>query len=130
MRNMLTENWGFLEKELEITSFIESFLKNPSAFELEEALNKKALDNLYNFISKNKAVVSDVNSSVLKTIEYQPKKKKLIITFVNGREYEYYDVPQDIIFKLFRARSHGKSFRRFVRGNPEKGSVPFDYDEV
>lgn len=130
MKNRLVETWESLEKELNLVSFIESFLKNPLEHQIDESVSPKALRNLIQYLGKNQAVISDVNSSVLQTVEYQPKKQKLILTFQNGRQYEYFDVPPEVVIRLFRARSHGKSFRKFIRGKPERGVVPYDYDEV
>jgi len=54
------------------------------------------------------------NSSQLKRIEYDEFAQILIVTFVKGSIYEYYDVPAYINYGLVIADSAGSYFNKNI----------------
>jgi len=54
-------------------------------------------------------------SSVIKMYDYLPGAKKLIITFVSGVTYEYYNVPQKVYDGFKKSISKGTYFNRFIK---------------
>jgi HTH-type transcriptional regulator/antitoxin HigA len=54
-------------------------------------------------------------SSAIKSLAYRPRKKKLSVTFVTGKTYEYDDVPK-AVYEAFRtASSKGAYFNKVIR---------------
>lgn len=51
-----------------------------------------------------------VVSSQLKEVEYDTETSILTVTFMQGRMYEYKDVPADVFRKLIEAESIGSFF--------------------
>ena len=51
-----------------------------------------------------------VVSSQLKEVEYDTETSILTVTFMQGRMYEYKDVPVDVFRKLIEAESIGSYF--------------------
>lgn len=51
-----------------------------------------------------------VVSSQLKEVEYDTETSILTVTFMQGRMYEYKDVPADVFRKLIEAESIGSYF--------------------
>lgn len=49
-----------------------------------------------------------VNSSMLRTVRYDPKNKFLDVVFRTGEKYRYKDVPPDEYDRLMEAQSHGR----------------------
>ena len=56
-----------------------------------------------------------IQSSNIKFASYNTEIKVLTITFNNGTQYEYYDVPWDIFTKLRSSESQGKYFTTNIR---------------
>ena len=55
-------------------------------------------------------IICEIESSNLKTTEYDSETKKLVVEFKNGMKYEYDEVPH-IIYTQFRsAKSQGNFF--------------------
>jgi KTSC domain len=58
---------------------------------------------------------SDMPSSVIAHIEYNAGRKRLTVSFVSGRIYEYVDVPGDVASSFQSAFSKGTFFNVFIR---------------
>jgi hypothetical protein len=56
----------------------------------------------------------EVNSSAIFEVAYYPNVERLFITFKNGREYEYLNVPIHIMCGLREASSKGKFLNKYV----------------
>lgn len=55
-------------------------------------------------------IINEIQSSNLKKSVYDTETKKLVITFSNGAEYEYEEVPHQIYTRFRMAESQGKYF--------------------
>lgn len=58
---------------------------------------------------------ADFISSNLSNMEYDNQKKLLRLSFNAGGTYEYYSVPQMVVYELQQAESAGSYFHRFIR---------------
>jgi hypothetical protein len=58
-----------------------------------------------------------VNSSNIKNGVYHTQLKTLLITFNNGSQYEYEDVPWEIFTKFRMSESQGKYFNLEIQKN-------------
>ena len=56
-----------------------------------------------------------VRSSMIRSVKYDKKEKILNITFRNGSEYQYDDVPKTPVTRMLKAASKGRSFHRHIR---------------
>lgn len=54
-------------------------------------------------------------STVIRTFNYEPERRRLIIEFQSGRRYAYFDVPPDIHAAMRGARSRGSYFNSWIR---------------
>jgi hypothetical protein len=54
-------------------------------------------------------------SSVIRSIEYDPERYRLFVTFVSGRIYVYDGVPQHAHEEFEAASSKGAFFNRYIR---------------
>jgi len=54
---------------------------------------------------------TNVDSSMLRSIGYDKKKKILEVQFDHGGIYQYFDVPKEEFDDLMNASSHGRYFR-------------------
>lgn len=54
-------------------------------------------------------------SSNIRHFSYAPKKRILTVTFHGGRQYEYYDVPQEVFSGWTQAASAGRYHHRWVK---------------
>jgi thymidylate synthase len=54
-------------------------------------------------------------STVIADLEYEPDRRRLIVTFVSGRRYEYLDVPCDVFAAFQSATSKGTFFNARIR---------------
>ncbi|WP_030061371.1 MULTISPECIES: KTSC domain-containing protein [Streptomyces] len=57
-----------------------------------------------------------VDSSVLRSVGYDPAARQLELEFTGGRLYVYEDVPARVHRELLAAPSHGRYFVRRIRG--------------
>ena len=57
-----------------------------------------------------------VVSSNLVSVGYDPNSYTLEIEFMDGRIYQYFDVPEQVYDELLNANSAGQYFHRQVRG--------------
>lgn len=57
------------------------------------------------------------NSSMIATWDYNFKSRNLIVTFKNGSNYQYFEVPPHDVIKVFGAPSIGKAFHRIIIPN-------------
>jgi hypothetical protein len=65
-----------------------------------------------NYIGNN--IICEYDSSNLKGANYETTTKKLVVTFGNGTQYEYNDVPHEIFAELNLAESQGKYFNQKI----------------
>lgn len=56
-----------------------------------------------------------VKSSMLRSVTYDKKEKKLTVGFRNGSTYQYDDVPKTPVTRMLKAKSKGRSFLRNIR---------------
>jgi lysyl-tRNA synthetase class 2 len=54
-------------------------------------------------------------SSVIYSFTYDPQRRRLVVTFVTGRVYEYADVPPHIVSNLRASFSKGVFFNGHIR---------------
>ena len=54
-------------------------------------------------------------STVVADIDYDPERKRLEVTFVTGRVYEYVDVPVEVAASFQSAFSKGAFFNTYIR---------------
>jgi hypothetical protein len=54
-------------------------------------------------------------SSVIADFKYEPGRERLIVVFVSGRVYEYFDVPADVVAAFQSASSKGSFFNTCIR---------------
>ena len=54
-------------------------------------------------------------SSVIDSYRYEPDERVLLITFVSGQVYAYFDVPPDVDAGLRKASSRGRYFASHIR---------------
>lgn len=72
-------------------------------------------------------------SSVIRSFEYRPPSRELLIEFVSGRRYVYSDVPEEEALALRSAFAKGVYFNRRIRdrypcrdATAEEASAPQD----
>ena len=56
-----------------------------------------------------------VDSSNLHSVGYDPNSQILEVAFLNGRIYQYENVPQEVYQNLMNAPSHGSYFHHHIR---------------
>lgn len=54
-------------------------------------------------------------STVIRRFAYDPGAHRLVIEFLSGRRYAYFDVPPRVYEEMCRARSRGSYFNRRIR---------------
>ena len=54
-------------------------------------------------------------SSVISSFTYQPERRRLVVTFVTGRVYEYADVPPEVATNFRASFSKGVFFNSHIR---------------
>jgi len=64
-----------------------------------------------------------VDSSMMRTVEYDESTCELDITFAGGKTYRYFDVPSEIYAELIDSESKGEFFNENIKG-------AYDYAEV
>jgi len=67
-------------------------------------------------IKLNKETV-EVNSSAIKKAKYDYELQKLRITFVNGKKYDYFNVPIDKFLSMKYSESMGKFINKHILRN-------------
>jgi hypothetical protein len=55
-----------------------------------------------------------VESSAISEVSYFPNVERLFVQFKNGREYEYFNVPNHVMTGLREAPSKGKFLNKYV----------------
>jgi hypothetical protein len=55
-------------------------------------------------------IICEIESSNLKSTEYDTESKKLVVEFKNGIKYEYDEIPHNIFAQLRLSESQGKFF--------------------
>ena len=58
-----------------------------------------------------------VSSSNLNAVAYDKDLRSLFIRFNDGREYRYFEVPEQEFNNLLNAFSHGKYFHNYIKKN-------------
>jgi len=56
----------------------------------------------------------EVNSMAIKKVKYDYQLNKLRLTFVNGRKYDYFNVPLDKFLSMKYAESIGKFIHKHI----------------
>jgi hypothetical protein len=56
-----------------------------------------------------------VTSSAINAIRYQPKGRRLLVTFVSSKTYAYEGVPEELYDAFLAAPSHGVFFNENIR---------------
>jgi hypothetical protein len=54
-------------------------------------------------------------SSVISSFTYQPERRRLVVTFVTGRVYEYDDVPGNVATNFRASFAKGVYFNSHIR---------------
>ena len=54
-------------------------------------------------------------STVIRGFDYRPEKRELVVHFVTGRRYVYFDVPPEEVEAMRSAFSKGRYFNAYVR---------------
>jgi hypothetical protein len=62
-------------------------------------------------------------STAIRSFHYRPQSRELEITFITGRRYVYFDVPQERVDALGDASSRGAFFNTQIRPY-------YDYREI
>lgn len=52
------------------------------------------------------------NSSMISTIDYDNDSKEMTVTFKNGNQYKYFDVPREEFEALRQSESIGTAFNK------------------
>jgi hypothetical protein len=55
-------------------------------------------------------------SSVIRSFDYLPAERRLVVRFVSGRRYSYLDVPPDLAERMRASFSKGEFFNAHIRG--------------
>ena len=55
-----------------------------------------------------------VDSTAIREVSYYPDVKRLFVEFKNGREYEYFNVPNHVMNGLREASSKGKFLNKYI----------------
>ena len=56
-------------------------------------------------------------STVIRSFDYLKRKRELIVNFMTGRRYVYFDVPEEEVQALRAAFSKGRQFNARIRDN-------------
>jgi aspartokinase-like uncharacterized kinase len=59
---------------------------------------------------KGTKIINEIQSSNIKKTEYDTETKKLLVTFNNGLQYEYDEVPHQVYTQFRMSESQGKFF--------------------
>jgi lysyl-tRNA synthetase class 2 len=62
-------------------------------------------------------------SRVISSFTYDPGARRLVVTFVTGRVYEYADVPADVAANLRASFSKGVFFNAHIRDRYEAREI-------
>lgn len=65
-----------------------------------------------------------VSSSNIASIGYDAGQMILQVEFLNGRIYNYYNVPENLHIGLMNADSHGKYLNRYIK------QANFNYEQI
>lgn len=120
MEERLFESWERIEEEQKVINLIAASIDIEP---LEEAVDNQTLRNFRKYIKQGERVAFDVDSTAISRVEYDPNTFELIITFPDGREYQYNGVRPRRVENLMKADSHGSFFFYNIR-------TSFDYDEI
>jgi len=59
-------------------------------------------------------IICEIESSNLKSTQYDTESKKLVVEFKNGIKYEYDEVPHNIFAQFRLSESQGKFFNTSI----------------
>lgn len=54
-------------------------------------------------------------STVIRSFSYEPDGRRLMVEFVSGRRYAYFDVPAEVYEAMRESRARGAYFNKWVR---------------
>lgn len=60
-------------------------------------------------------ILCEYDSTNIKKAKYEINNRELDITFNNGSQYRYFDVPHDLFTEFDMAESQGKTFSSKIR---------------
>lgn len=58
-----------------------------------------------------------INNSFISSVSYNAERKQLKILFKEGKTYTYFNVSQNIVNKLLKAKSKGRFFSKNIQRN-------------
>jgi hypothetical protein len=61
----------------------------------------------------------DVTSTAITHIDYDAPARELAITFITGKRYTYFDVPESVYGRFVTANSKGQFFNEYIRDRYE-----------
>lgn len=73
----------------------------------------------------NGMLKTQVESSFISMVGYEPENKNLTIEFKGGSLYSYSNVSRDVYMALMFAKSIGKAFHTIIKDN-----MAFDYQKI
>lgn len=59
--------------------------------------------------------VKETDSTAISKIQYDTDTQILVVTFIRGAEYEYYDIPYETYAEFCKAESVGKYFNNVIK---------------
>ena len=65
-------------------------------------------------------------STAIRRFRYDPERRELQVTFVTGRRYAYFGVPQQEVDAFRAATSKGRYFNARIRDYPYRELEPAD----
>jgi len=61
--------------------------------------------------------MTQVSSSNIESLGYNPDDRKLHVQFLNGNLYEYAEVPKELFELMMASTSKGSFFHKEIKGN-------------
>lgn len=57
-----------------------------------------------------------VDSEAIEDIDYEPRRRRLLVRFTSGERYAYADVPGQVHRSFLKAESKGRFFHQHIDG--------------
>ena len=70
--------------------------------------------------NENMETIQVSNSSMISTIDYDNDSKEMTVTFKNGNQYKYFDVPREEFEALRQSESIGSYFNKIKSKKKKK----------
>jgi hypothetical protein len=67
------------------------------------------------YCSYPEEAMPQVDSSAIRSVHYRAGRRELVVRFVSGRAYVYFDVPAELYCQFLDAPSRGRFFNREIR---------------